>query len=258
MTCEQEPHQLFVWRDWIDQRYESRLIWESSLYCAYCNTSLETEELLIPDNQDTSIDTCGFVEAKCGHCGWIKRRWKSWHTYMPSINSGRWVTERGLKKFDLSDPRIAIRELGTHLSRNYSDIYSISPRRFEELVAATFSEQGWNTRLTRSTRDGGVDIYLLEESSGKQAIVECKRYKGKIGISLVDRLLGVQLAEGVETAYFVTISDFTGPAELRAASPEIAKHGFRLKLIDAEELSKALACFNEALPPLSLVKRCKL
>lgn len=258
MAKNSEEPQLFVWRDWIDQRYESRLIWKSSLRCVYCDTPLvESSESQFPEEQDTSIDTCCFIGATCCRCGWIKRKWTSWHTDMPGINSGRWITQRGLKKFNLSDPRIAIKELASHINRNYSDIYNINPRRFEELIAGVFAEQGWKTRLTKSTRDGGVDIYLLEESSGKQAIVECKRFRGKVGIALVDRLLGVQLAEGIETAYFVTSSEFTSRAEKRVNSPQIAKFGFQLNLIDAEELTKALSCFNEVLPPLSLVRKMK-
>jgi HJR/Mrr/RecB family endonuclease len=111
--------------------------------------------------------------------------------------------------------------------------------------------------LTCQSRDGGVDIYLFERDSKEQAIVECKRYRNNVGITLVDRLLGVQLALGYETAYLVTTSKFTTPAINRAHSTNILKSGFELKLIDASKLISLLGVYNEELPPLYLDKRLR-
>jgi hypothetical protein len=241
---------LFVWRDWVDERYETRAIWDSSLECAYCKTPLVTAaEGGVPPDQDFSIDTEWYRESACSLCGWAKRRWKSWHTELPSINSGRWATQKGLQKFSVADPRLAISELCTHLRTNFSDIYTISPRRFEELIAAVFKNLGWDVTLTKATRDGGVDMYLLQNSGMEKAIVECKRYRGKVGIGIVDRLLGVQLASGHDNAFLVTTSEFTDPAVKRAASPTLAAKGFKLSLVDAEQLTRHLGVFNEKLPP---------
>lgn len=68
---------------------------------------------------------------------------------------------RELKSFDVSDPNIALDELATHLKRKFTDIHTITPRRFEGLVAEIFRSLGWQTRLTKQSADGGVDIYLL-------------------------------------------------------------------------------------------------
>ncbi|WP_462151109.1 restriction endonuclease [Pseudoalteromonas xiamenensis] len=249
---------LFVWRDWLDQSYIDRTHWENNLTCIYCSNKLGwSRELIIPENQDFSIDTDAYSEAKCQKCGWVKRKWKSWHTQLPSVNSGRWVTHRGLRHFEISDPRLAIEEIATHLKRRYSDIHSITPRQFEMLVASIFKSLGWEVRLTKETRDGGVDIYLLQKSNNEQAIVECKRYKNKVSIGVVDRLLGVQLSKGIKKAYLVTSSEFTQPALDRATSPHISKSGFEVDLCDAEYIARALNVFNEDLPPLFLEKNYK-
>lgn len=247
-----EPH-LFVWRDWIDEEYGSRKLWIERLSCMYCQVALkENEGFIVPEEQDNSIDTAGYISASCPNCGWIKRKWTSWHTDMPGITSGRWITQRALKNLSISDPQIEIQEIGEHLKRRYSDIHAITPRQFEQLVEAIFKNMGWETRLTKQTRDSGVDIYLMEKSSGVQAIVECKRYKDKISIGLVDRLLGVQLSEGINSAFLVTTSTFTKPARQRTQSPHIRQSGFNLTLIDAEHLTRELDCFNADLPPLHL------
>lgn len=211
-----------------------------------------TDSDVCPSDQDTRIDTKYYREATCSLCGWAKRRWISYHTEMPGINSGRWATFRQIRSFEISDPQIALHELASHLKRQYTDIHSITPRRFEELIAEIFRGLGWDASLTKQTRDMGVDIYIFNNSSGDQAIVECKRYKGNVGIEAVDRLLGVQLAMGQDRAYLVTSSKFSQPAQERVKSPHLAKKGFELNLIDAEQLLRHLGSFNTDLPPLHL------
>ncbi|MDB2705214.1 restriction endonuclease, partial [Pseudomonadota bacterium] len=118
-----------------------------------------------------------------------------------------------------------------------------------------FKSLGWETRVTKQSRDGGVDIYLLQKSNNEQAIVECKRYRNKVSIGAVDRLLGVQLAKGAQKAYLVTSSEFTKPALDRVKSPHIERSGFEIELCDVEYITRALGVFNEDLPSLSIAKK---
>ena len=248
---------LFVWRDWLEMRYESIDAWKAGLVCIYCDTQLEEDDLVQsdPDWQDEPDDTL-FLQAKCPLCGWTRRKWRSWHRGMDqSITSGRWITEKSLRQFELSDPRIALDELASHLQRHYSDVSLLSPRRFEELVTEIFKNMGWYTTLSQQSHDGGVDIYLVEKDGKGQAIVECKRFRNKVGIGIVDRLLGVQLAIGCRTAFLVTTSEFTSPARRRVESPNIVGSGFELTLIDASRLTEMLNVLNAELPPLHLNKR---
>lgn len=250
-----ESPQLFVWREWDREWYRNRNQWLKSLNCIYCNAPLKVADSVVyPPDQDTHLDTEYYLEAVCCLCGWAKRRWASFHTEMPGINSGRWATFRQMRSFEISDPQIALHELASHLKRRYTDIHSITPRRFEELIAEIFRSLGWDATLTQQTRDNGVDIYLFNGSSGSQAIVECKRYKNTVGIEMINRLLGVQLAMGQDRAYLVTSSKFSRPAQARAQSPEISKRGFELNLIDAEQLLRHLGVFNTDLPALHLHK----
>jgi len=117
-------------------------------------------------------------------------------------------------------------------------LYEISPRQFEELVASIFVNHfGYKTELTPMTRDGGYDIILFRDRapglSPEKTIVQCKRYRAPIGVSIVRELAGTLTKAGVHSGILVTTSSFT------QAAKEEAK-GQRIDLIDGVTLSKWL------------------
>lgn len=158
-----------------------------------------------------------------------------------------------LLELDINDSELGLNELCTHLQRQYEDIYSLSPYRFEKIVEDIFRRNyGYRTRRTQSSRDGGYDIVLLEESTGKKIIVECKRYakNRRVGVGIIRQLLGVELINNFSEAKLVSSSYFTEPAKAEAESKHVALRGFRLDLIDADALLRELQTYNEKLPPL--------
>ncbi|MBU2514554.1 restriction endonuclease [bacterium] len=102
--------------------------------------------------------------------------------------------------------------------------------------------------LTQHSRDGGKDIILYCSETGEKAIVECKRYRNKISVEKVDRLIGVQLIEGIKKAFFVTSSDYTRPARQRQFSSSMNSFGFSIELKNGDDLLKLLGSFNELIP----------
>lgn len=75
-------------------------------------------------------------------------------------------------------------------------LYSLPPRKFEEIVAAVFRNNGFTVELTPETRDGGIDIVAVQKNSfggSTLHLIECKRYlpENKVGIGIVQRMLGV-------------------------------------------------------------------
>jgi restriction system protein len=158
-----------------------------------------------------------------------------------------------LKELSFNSSELALDELGSHLKRRFRDIYFLPPRRFEELIADIYRQQGFHTRLTKYSRDGGYDVLLVEQSSGVQTIVECKRYAhGRlVRVQHVRQLLGVQLRLGVPLAKLVCTSGFTRPALTLAREINNGASGFQLDLIDAHELLSALEVYNTRLPPLN-------
>lgn len=119
------------------------------------------------------------------------------------------------------------------------EIYNLSPREFEELVAELFSQQGFDVELTPETRDGGCDIIVTKNIGGLpfMLLIECKKYaKGNpVGVSLVRNLLGVQGDRKANKAVLVTTSGFTKPARQFA---ERQQH--LISLVDINDLMQMI------------------
>jgi restriction system protein len=108
-------------------------------------------------------------------------------------------------------------ELLEYFRDNPELMFSMPPRKFEELVAAIFRNNGYFVELTPETRDNGVDLIAVERSplTGESVhLIECKRYgpNRPVGIGVVQRLLGVVTCMRATKGIVVTTSYFTGPA----------------------------------------------
>lgn len=104
-------------------------------------------------------------------------------------------------------------DLIASLSRNPEQLYTLPPRRFEELVAELLCRDGMEVQLTPPTKDGGVDILAFcNTQAGRHLyLVECKRYskENPVYVSLVRSLYGVVEAERATAGLLVTTSFFT-------------------------------------------------
>ena len=108
-------------------------------------------------------------------------------------------------------------ELIEYLSKNPNQLYEISPRKFEEFVAAIFKNHGFEVQLTPETRDGGMDIIAVHKSpliGNTISLIECKRYapENRVGIGVVQRLLGNVIQQEAHKGIVVTTSFFTKDA----------------------------------------------
>jgi restriction system protein len=215
--------------------------------CIWCDTTLLWDNYWIGDKSDV-------YDAFCPLCGWFGTRtvkdWSDYEHHAPDeVVSFGYAWQNCLKEFDLSSDELQLEELASHLARNYSDIYSLNPRRFEKLVTNIFSSNGYETLLTRSTRDDGVDIFLLK-NGGRYGLVECKRYDSsrKIGVKHLRELVGACVYWDVKRAVLVTTSDYTVPAHQRRA--HYLNRGYDIDLIMASDLLDELEVHNLRLPRL--------
>lgn len=108
-------------------------------------------------------------------------------------------------------------ELIEYFYKNPEKLYSIHPRKFEEFVAAIFKNNGFEVELTPETRDGGFDILAIQKSSllgESKYLIECKRYapENKVGIGIVQRMLGVVESSKANKGIIATTSSFTRDA----------------------------------------------
>lgn len=130
-------------------------------------------------------------------------------------------------------------EIIANLSKNPEQLYSLSPRKFEELIAELLLREGMEVHLTPAIKDGGRDILAISQTAvgNHLYLVECKRYSktNPVDVSLVRALYGVVEAERATSGLIVTTSYFTKPAiNLR----DSLKH--RLSLRDYKNLEEWL------------------
>jgi hypothetical protein len=100
-----------------------------------------------------------------------------------------------------------------YLAQNPSELYTLDPRRFEELIAELLMRDGMEVELTEASKDGGRDLLAWADTPfGRHLyLVECKRYgvQNPVGVSIVRSLYGVLEAEQATAGLIVTTSSFT-------------------------------------------------
>ncbi len=113
-------------------------------------------------------------------------------------------------EFNMVDKRYI--EQGDILSdlESRPNLMELSPSEFETLVSNLFSKMGLETKLTRASRDGGVDAvaYDMRPVLGGKVVIQAKRYKNTVGVSAVRDLYGTMLNEGASKGIIVTTSSY--------------------------------------------------
>jgi len=134
--------------------------------------------------------------------------------------------------FGLFGLRPTRRTTAKPLRRTLEDL---SPRQFEELVESLFKRMGYSTKLTRASRDGGVDIFArrMTDVTRENLIIQCKHYpRGTVGVNEARALNGL-LTPDFTGAVLVTSGQFSGDCR-----------GFcnrtRIRLVDGTELNQLL------------------
>lgn len=109
----------------------------------------------------------------------------------------------------------------------------INPRKFEEVIAELLEAKGFETQLTKQTRDGGYDIFAFTKVSGIpiEMIVECKRHKNTVGVDIVRSFCDVISDMKPNKGLIFTTSYFSPEAKERKR-----KMGAMLDLHDRDDL----------------------
>jgi HJR/Mrr/RecB family endonuclease len=123
------------------------------------------------------------------------------------------------------------------LKKHPDDVFRLSSRQFEELIAELIHDMGYHVTLTKATRDGGKDILAsIETEIGKfLCLVEAKHYRSdrKIGVSLVRELYGTLCDYQANSAMLVTSSSFS-----KDAHDLQEKHKYQLSLKGYTDVAK--------------------
>jgi restriction system protein len=81
-----------------------------------------------------------------------------------------------------------------------------------ELFEKEFNNSGGEVRITRASRDGGVDAIAFDPDPirGGKIVIQAKRYTNVVGVSAVRDLYGTVMNEGATKGILVSTADF-GP-----------------------------------------------
>lgn len=126
-------------------------------------------------------------------------------------------------------------ELIKFLASHPDQLYSLNPRKFEELVETIFRDFGYDVILTPRSKDGGLDIRAIRKDSLGTflCLIECKRYRASqpVGVAIVRGLYGVVASERASCGLIVTTSHFT-----RGAKEFAEKNKYQVSLRDYNNL----------------------
>ncbi|WP_051291530.1 restriction endonuclease [Fictibacillus gelatini] len=126
-----------------------------------------------------------------------------------------------------------------------------------ELFEKEFNQTGGEVKITRASRDGGVDAVAFDPDPirGGKIVIQAKRYTNVVGVSAVRDLYGTVLNEGATKGILVSTADY-GPDAYNFAKDKpitllngnnllhlLQKHGYNAK-IDLKE-AKALLRKNK-------------
>lgn len=139
------------------------------------------------------------------------------------------------------------REIGDGLDEA-TNLAEMDWEDFEHLVRdlfeKEFADRGGEVRVTRSSKDGGVDAVAFDPDpiSGGKIVIQAKRYTKTVGVAAVRDLYGTTVNEGANKGILVTTADY-GPDAYKFASEKpislmtgsnllhlLAKHGMKAKI----------------------------
>jgi len=140
---------------------------------------------------------------------------------------------------------------------NATNIAAMDWQDFENLIRELFEKEfapeGGEVKITRASRDEGVDAVIFDPDPlrGGKIVIQAKRYTNVVGVSADRDLYGTVLNEGAMKGILVTTADY-GPDAYKFAQDKpltllnggnllnlLEKHGHKAK-IDIREAKKIL------------------
>lgn len=129
-----------------------------------------------------------------------------------SARADELVPVKPIIEFDMVDRRFVEQSDILEQLDARPNIMDLTPFEFENLVGNVFSKMGLDTKQTRPSRDGGVDVvaYDTRPILGGRVVIQAKRYRHTVGVAAVRDLFGTMMNEGANKGILVTTSGY-GP-----------------------------------------------
>ena len=118
-----------------------------------------------------------------------------------------------------------------------------------ELFEREFSVAGGEVKVTRASRDGGVDAVVFDPDPirGGKIVIQAKRYTNTVGVSAVRDLFGTVMNEGANKGILVTTATYGADAyEFAQGKPIVLLNGSELLHLLEKHGHKARIDLQEA------------
>ena len=161
-------------------------------------------------------------------------------------------------KIDREDPRFVSAYDIAHTIDDTQNLAAMDWQDFEQLIRELFEKEfnqsGGEVKITRASRDGGVDAVAFDPDPirGGKIVIQAKRYTNVVGVSAVRDLYGTVLNEGATKGILVSTADY-GPDAYEFSKEKpltllngnnllhlLQKHGHKAK-IDLKEAKQILS-----------------
>lgn len=208
--------------------------------CPHCGTLLTTLRKNIRKEKPFdggSLTGTEDMTGACMLCGWWVIRSTSVSSNSIQFTSETYAAVASLKNLDLSDLSTPIAEIQSFLAAKYEARFDLHPRLFEQTVASVLVPEGFTSRVTGYTKDGGIDV-IFDGPNGELIGIQVKRYRNNISVGLIREFTGALVMAGLTKGIFVTTSGFTRDA--REGASAATERDYRIELIDAERFFNAL------------------
>jgi restriction system protein len=123
-----------------------------------------------------------------------------------------------------------------------------------ELFEKEFSSSGGEVKVTRASRDGGIDAVVFDPDPirGGKIVIQAKRYTNTVGVSAVRDLYGTLINEGATKGILVSTADYGPDAhEFAKGKPLVLLSGAQLLYLLEKHGHKARIDLKEAKQILS-------
>jgi restriction system protein len=122
---------------------------------------------------------------------------------------------------------------------------SLSSRNLEYLVAALWERMGYETTVTKATRDGGKDVIARRKEPGRSEaiLIECRQWNKHIPVTTVREMTGVMLDERANKGIIVA------PGGFAMGSGSATEYAARVKTVELVNGPQLAALMTEHYGP---------
>jgi restriction system protein len=123
-----------------------------------------------------------------------------------------WLPDGRIIGLDDATALIRARYITHHHDKEF--LMTISPRDFEHLIDELYFQMGYQTKITKPTRDGGRDVIATKNGvmTNEELLIECKLVSDPVGFGVITKLFGVVASGKATKGVVVSTAGFTQPA----------------------------------------------